>query len=286
MKKLIITSIILIVSLIVCGPGMANAYDVNGLVNDWIGGINLNAAIGNDGAGSLGTVNYFREDNAGNIGWTQVYPGWTYKNYFDAEAMYFDNDDTNAYIAIISGLPQGGSNAEGRSPLFLPGDIGIDADNNGSYEFAIDVSSYNSATGKANLYRSLTATPAWNLSLYSGSPYYYSAADPFTITGNPAAWELLANQVDFVYSGNQNTHYVMETAIPLSEFDWNWGFDTQKELNLHWTMQCGNDFLNLSADVIKPRPELPAVPEPTSLLLLGLGLAGLTGRRLRKQAKA
>ena len=59
-------------------------------------------------------IDYITEDNAYNGGgWQYVEPGWTYQNYFDAEAIYFDNDQDYAYIAIIQGLLEEGYDPPG-----------------------------------------------------------------------------------------------------------------------------------------------------------------------------
>ena len=47
---------------------------------------------------------------------------------------------------------------------------------------------------------------------------------------------------------------------------------------IHWTMKCGNDYLNLHGDV-------NAVPEPSSLSLLAGGLLLSAVKRLSKRPK-
>jgi len=57
----------------------------------------------------------------------------------------------------------------------------------------------------------------------------------------------------------------MEAMVPLEYLGLAGIPDDGANLWLHWTMKCGNDFLNLKATV-------NAVPEPASFLLVGVGL--------------
>ncbi|MCX7926567.1 MAG: PEP-CTERM sorting domain-containing protein [Candidatus Omnitrophica bacterium] len=263
MKRL---SIILLAVLFLSIRGSVFAYTIDGFVNDW--GINLAAAnaIGyldnNRPTGT--TVDVFTEDNADIYHqWTQVGPGWSYYNVFDAEAIYFDNDEYNIYLAIITGLPFSGYQAPG-NPHFVPGDIAFDIDlNKSGYEYALDVSTFKGT--QALLYQAI----AWEGVYYDGSPAPdYTAANPFRLL-----YGLNPRAVPFVYSGNQNNHYVLEAAIPLSYF----GIDAsiQRTIGVHWTMECGNDVLNLKATV-------NPVPEPGTITLLGLGILGVMGFRKRR----
>ncbi|CAD7772621.1 MAG: hypothetical protein KIIPBIDF_00374 [Candidatus Methanoperedenaceae archaeon GB50] len=92
-------------------------YVIDGKVSDW--GIDLFAASSkgylNSHLPSGGLdIDYITEDNAYNGGgWQYVGPGYTYQNYFDAEAIYFDNDQDYAYIAIIQGLLEEGYDPPG-----------------------------------------------------------------------------------------------------------------------------------------------------------------------------
>ena len=274
----LITILLTIFAVCTSGNRIATAYTIDGLVDDW--GIDLSSATSkgylDDNLPSGGwDIEHITEDNADSgKKWTYVDPLWSYQNYFDAEAMYFDNDQYFAYIAIIQGLPQDGCNPPGNEVggddtyKFKPGDIFIDADYDSTYEYGIDISTFDSTNGTA-----------WLVNVSSSNTVYYNSS---TSVANP--WEIAGftnkQSIEFVYSDTAiQGHYVLEAAIPLSYLGLsaNPG-DPIQPLTIHWTQECGNDYLNLDADV-------NPVPEPATMLLLGSGLIGLGwfGRRKVKK---
>lgn len=237
----------------------AHAYVIDGMVNDWA--VNLAAAVNRGAldadlpAGGL-DIDYITEDNADMTrssawhgGWF-VGPQYSVGNMCDAEAIYFDNDATNAYVAIIQGLPVNGSAVPaGWSPSYIwPGDIAFNLDGNSSYEYGLDILGSSQAVLKKNC--------TWTTGQYSGTPYQI------------ASGSIVNSSVAFAFStAAVNGHYVIETSIPLSALGLN--ANTAKNLAIHWTMSCGNDMLTLNADV-NPVP----VPEPSTFFLMIIGAMG------------
>lgn len=246
-------------------------YTVDGMLNDW------NVDLGAPGADQLhyldthlppAPVYSISEDNASSAQeWTKVDPLWSYKNWFDVEAMYLTNDATNLYLAIVTGFPIGGYD---RSPTifydtyqFMPGDIFISTDDDASYEYGIDFhySGYDPGTHTALLKE-----------VVSTQDVFYSAAS----AANP--WRILngsnPRSVPFVYSENINDHYVLEASVPLAYI----GLQPGDPLSVHWTMECGNDELDLDARIIH-------TPAPAGALLLASGLVSMIAARRRPAKK-
>jgi len=248
----------------------AVSISVDGDVTDW--GIDLNYAVDqgylDNHLPSSPSADVETEDNdaINSDKWVQVYPGWSYNNDYDAEAIYFDNDSLYGYVAIITGVSP--------SSTWPAGDIGFDVDMS-EYATLYDQDGTGSAGDTPYEYgiklsnKQLYKVSSWYSAHYDGdpSPDYAKDSDPWAIMDGTSL-----GGVDLVYSSCPNGHYVIETKFLLSDL----GLNPGDEFNIHWTMKCGNDFLTLKAKV-------DPVPEPGTILLVGTGLLGLAlGSRKRK----
>ena len=90
----------------------------------------------------------------------------------------------------------------------------------------------------------------------------------------------------FTQTLNGETSYARVVSFNLA--DLGIGIDdksTSFNLFAHWTMSCGNDEVNgnvtVAADTRAPAP----VPEPGTIALFGIGLAGLAGGAARRRFK-
>ncbi|MEW5894314.1 MAG: PEP-CTERM sorting domain-containing protein [Candidatus Omnitrophota bacterium] len=236
-------------------------YVVDGSIGDWGIELNTNAALIkeylNTHVPSGENADKVTEDNADkNSYYAYVEPGYSgIGNQYDAEAMYFDNDHSYAYFAIVSGLSS-------QETVFPSGDIFLSTIANPftslSYEYAIDVFTGNLYTvgGKEDVYYSQhSIANAWRLTRNDD--------------GTVASENTLLGHIDLVYSPLVNTHSVIEGRVPLA-----W-INADDDVWMHWTMKCGNDYLNLQGSV--------NTPEPATGALLISGLFGLVGYGVRKR---
>jgi len=83
---------------------------------------------------------------------------------------------------------------------------------------------------------------------------------------------------------NESVTFILEWTFDIADLpglaadpdpDSQTGFDLS-QLSFHWTVECGNDFINVG-----PREDEPVIPEPATVALIGLGLAtmGVVKRR-------
>ncbi|OEU41648.1 hypothetical protein BGV40_13815 [Methanosarcina sp. Ant1] len=177
---------------------------------------------------------------------------------YDIEALYFDDDAQNMYIAIVTSLSQyGHSGVEA-------GDIAIDLDRDGVYEYGIKT------TGDAQTMGLIRKNPTWS------GPTDFSSSTPNTFninSGSPAGkaslrYELVSNADELVnYGSSQQKYpnYIIEAGIPKSSI----GNPTVGQTsNIHVTIGCGNDLIELIPVTFKTNiPEFPSMALPVAAIL-------------------
>lgn len=247
----------------------AAAYTIDGNLGDW----NINPATFVSGNTLKG---YTIDTDSTGLAGANVFPGQGGQAY-DAEALYIDRDSSTLYLAMITGHNPTTQNVGNTS--YATGDFLIDFGRDGVFEYGLKTTGdskghlFKIGLGdvKLGLFKD-QLTPLGQLTPYLEHRNAVSTTGGIDKGIGTLMTSTLLDKYGIVSATDK--HYAYEASIAINLFDpqyWYLPFDVQ------WTMQCGNDVI--SAD---PVPSL--VPEPMSLALFGIALAGLGSTRRRSKS--
>ncbi len=187
---------------------------------------------------------------------------------FDAEYLFYKVEENLLSIGLQTGFNLSTGSQQSGKHTYYAGDLALSFNHDEDFDYAIDFGLvtkdrwyHDVGLGSGNQDAAgLYSVSQWNNNII------YSSSSPYGMDEG-AFLAALVDSSDGSALLADGLSYYRTATIDLAAL----GFDV-KSVTAHWTMSCGNDVLEGSANV----------PEPSALLLLAVGLLGLLGgRRLR-----
>jgi len=207
----------------------------------------------------------------------EVEPGCATGDVWDLEGFLLDKV-TNTLSMV--GTYDFAAGASAGSITYGSGDIFVDvlgADYSGQgWDYAIDLS----FGGTANTYTiyqlnaQSSLTPVMYAANSVSNPWELAYCNETIVASGAFGYQTgIASGTGLAagYTSNGATHNAV--SLSLAGLFGSSGWDIPEETLFHFTMECGND------NLVGKTP----VPEPASITLLGLGIAGMALRRFRKK---
>jgi len=209
-----------------------------------------------------------------------VNPGWG-GQAFDAEYLFyhFNLDKTELSIGLQTGfdilhnpfLSDGTTaNLEYTNSGYYAGDLALSFNNCdlATWEYGVDfgITGQHDYDGDSigAMSSGLYSEIIWNNDVVNNGTYDFTSSAPFAIESGTFVTGLTDNTAALV-----GTSYYRTVSFVIPD-----GMDIQN-IAAHWTMSCGNDVVEGCAPV----------PEPQTLLLMGIGLLGLAFAGRKKLGK-